>query len=183
MPLSSIYQSVRSAAAGGFGFKRRRSEIRSSSLIDEPRLPPRSAPTQYVKTASLAPSFLPPPELRNGMYDAAFTQFYDGSSREGGGTLDASNSWAFLPSFGLIRIFKNLGGFEFLGSMSFNQTELQRPPPESSGEWVTSRQVRRRRQGGFNPREEKRGKRLKLHRPSTAAGNPGKIAASIASRM
>ena len=65
---------------------------------------------------------------------------------------------SFLPSFGLIRIFKNLGGFEFLGSMSFNQTELQRPPPESSGEWVTSRQVRRRRQGGFNPREEKRRK-------------------------
>ena len=160
-------------------------------LVRSPAPAPELSPTQYVK---IARSLLPSPELRNGMYDAAFTQFYDGSGRaraQGrGGALDDSNSWAFLHSIGSL---KNLGGFEFLGSMSFNQTELRRGdhPPESSGEWVTSRQVRRRRRrrrrGGFNPREAKRrerGKEIEIaSTAATAAGNPGKIAASIASRM
>ena len=86
--------------------------------------------------------------------------------------------------------FKNPGGFEFLGSMSFNQTELAR---EGEGDhprrWVQengSRQAStplhcRRSRGGFNPPEEKR---LKLHRPSSIEETLGKIAASIAaSRM
>ena len=171
VPLSSIYQSKRSflpsaaAAAGGFGFRsdrRRRLIHRRRSEAPELR-----RPTHTICENSLARSFL---LLGSGMecMMPRSRSFMKGG--RGGATLDAPNCWALPASFDDSDLFKNPGGFEFLGSMSFNQTELGRERETTPGGEFGRMGHVRLDPGGFNPQKRREGKRLKLHRPSSIEG-------------